>query len=222
MGKVNVNGTEYSTSLTSKGSVHVQHGQGLDINCNGNVTVGRQLAYSRINCKGKVSVGDVNKPNGNIYACTIKCQDTITAGTLGAVSGSNLSVDFSDGFNMLLERKDTLDELLKQIKQNNSRHLDRMNTINAKFIPKDMQIRVDEANQLFQNETQVMKWLENKSKEMQKSKEKYQADIQLISNKRVYPGVVVKLNNRTWRADRQYDKAKIFFHEHQWHFEPLI
>jgi uncharacterized protein (DUF342 family) len=222
MGKVNENSTEYSTILSSKGSVHVQHGQGLDINCNGNVTIGKQLAYSRINCKGKVTIGDVNTPNGNIYACTIKCQDTITAGTLGAVSGSNLSVDFSDGFNMLIERKDTLDELLKQIKQNNSRHLDRMNTINAKFIPKDMQIRVDEANQLFKNETQVMKWLENKSKEMQNSKEKYQTDIKLISNKRVYPGVVVKLNNRTWRADRQYDKAKICFQDHQWHFEPLI
>ena len=57
---------------------------------------------------------------------------------------------------------------------------------------------------------------------MQNSKEKYQTDIKLISNKRVYPGVVVKLNNRTWRADRQYDKAKICFQDHQWHFEPLI
>jgi len=222
MGKVNDSATEYSTSLTSKGSVHVQHGQGLDINCNGNVTVGRQLAYSRINCRGKVSVGAIDKPNGNIFACTIKCQGTVTAGTLGAVSGSNLNVDFSEGFNTLLERKDTLDELLKQIKQNNSRHLERMNIINSKFIPRDMQGRVDDANQLFQNEMQLLQWLENKAKEMQKSKDKYQTDIQLIANKRVYPGVVVKLNNRTWRADREYDRAKICFHGHQWHFEPLI
>jgi uncharacterized protein (DUF342 family) len=201
--------------------VHVQHGQGLDINCNGNVTVGRQLAYSRINCRGKVTVGAIDKPNGNIFACTIKCQDKVTAGTLGAVSGSNLSIDFSDGFNSLLERKDTLDELLKQIKQNNNRHSERINIINSKFIPKDMQERVDEANQLFQNEEQLLQWLESKAKEMQKSKDNYQSEIQLIGNKRVYPGVVVKLNNRTWRADREYDRAKICFHGHQWHFEPL-
>lgn len=222
MGKVNDSATEYSTSLTSKGSVHVQHGQGLDINCNGNVTVGRQLAYSRINCRGKVSVGAIDNPNGNIFACTIKCQDKVTAGTLGAVSGSNLSVDFSEGFNTLLERKDTLDELLKQIKQNNTRHFERMNIINSKFIPQDMQGRVDEANQLFKSETQLLQWLESKAKEMQKAKDKYQEDIQLIANKRVYPGVVVKLNNRTWRAEREYDRAKICFHGHQWHFEPLI
>jgi uncharacterized protein (DUF342 family) len=222
MGKVNESATEYSTNLSAKGGVHVQHGQGLDIKCNGNVTVGRQLAYSRINCKGKVSVGAVDNPNGNIFACTIKCQDKVTAGTLGAVSGSNLNVDFSDGFNTLLERKDTLDELLRQIRQNNSRHLERINLINSKNIPKDMQDRVDEANQLFNNESQLLQWVESKAKEMKESKEKYQTEIQLIGNKRVYPGVVVKLNNRTWRAEREYDRAKICFHGHQWHFEPLI
>jgi uncharacterized protein (DUF342 family) len=222
MGKVNDSGTQYSTSLTAKGSVHVQHGQGLDISCIGDVTIGKQLAYSRINCQGKVTIGNIDNPNGNIFACTIKCQDKVSAGTLGAVSGSSLNIDFSDGFNVLVERKETLDELLKQMKQNNTRHLDRISTINSKFIPKDMQGRVDEANKLFQDEKKMLLWLESRSKEMQKSKEKYQDDIQLISNRQLYPGVVVKLNNRTWRADREYNKTKICFNEHQWHCEPLI
>ncbi|MBU3002727.1 DUF342 domain-containing protein [Paraglaciecola arctica] len=221
MGKVNDSATEYSTSLTAKGNIHIQHGQGLDITCSGSVTVGRQLAYSRINCGGKVTVGAIDKPNGNIFACTIKCQDAVSAGTLGAVSGSNLNVDFSDGFNTLLERKDTLDELLKKIRQNNTRHFERMNIINSKLIPQDMQDRVDEAKQLFENESQLLQWLENKAQEMHKSKERYQTDIQLMANKRVYPGVIVKLNNRTWRAEREYDRTKICFHGHQWHFEPL-
>jgi uncharacterized protein (DUF342 family) len=222
MGKVNDSATEYSTSLTSKGSVHVQHGQGLDIHCKGNVTVGRQLAYSRINCGGKVTVGAIDKPNGNIFASTITCQGPVTAGTLGAVSGSNLSIDFSEGFNTLLERIDTLDEFLNKTIHNNNRHLERINLINSKFIPKDMQGRVEEANQLFQSEKQLLAWLQSKSKEMHKTKELYQTDIQLIANKRLYPGVVVKLNNRTWRADREYDRANICFHGHQWHVEPLI
>ena len=222
MGKVNDNATEYSTSLTSKGSVHVQHGQGLDIHCKGNVTVGRQLAYSRINCGGKVTVGAIDKPNGNIFACTVKCQDTVTAGTLGAVSGSNLSIDFSEGFNTLLERIDTLDEFLNKTIQNNNRHLQRINLINSKFIPKDMQGRVEDANQLFQSEKQLLDWLESKSTEMHKTKEQYQTGIRLIANKRLYPGVVVKLNNRTWRVDREYDRVSVCFHSHQWHVEPLV
>jgi uncharacterized protein (DUF342 family) len=222
MGKVNDNVTEYSTQLIAKGSVHVQHGQGLDINCNGNVTIGRQLAYSRITCKGEITVGAIDKPNGNIFGCIIKCTNKITAGTIGAISGSNLSVDFSDGFNSLLERKDTLDELLRQIRQNNSRHQQRMKLINVKYIPDDMKARVDEANELVQNEWQLLKWLESKAEEMKSSKDRYQSDIKLLATKRIYPGVTIKLNNRTWRAEREYDKAKVSFQGHQWQYEPLI
>jgi uncharacterized protein len=222
MGKVNDNVTEYSTQLFAKGSVHVQHGQGLDINCNGNVTIGRQLAYSRVTCKGEVTVGAIDKPNGNIFGCIIKCTNKLTAGTVGAISGSNLSIDFSDGFNSLLERKDTLDELLRQIRQNNTRHQQRMKLINGKYIPEDMKNRVHEANELVQNEWQLLKWLESKAEEMKSSKDRYQSDIKLLANKRIYPGVIVKLNNRTWRAEREYDKAKVSFQGHQWQYEPLI
>ena len=163
MGKVNENTTEYSTSLTSKGNIHVQNGQGLDINCNGNVTIGRQLAYSRIRCRGKVTIGAIDKPNGNIFACTVICQDSFTAGTIGAVSGSSLSIDYSEDFNTLLERKDTLDELLKKVTQNNDRHLERIKLINSQFIPQDMKGRVDDANQMFKSEKQLVDSLENKS-----------------------------------------------------------
>ncbi len=221
MGKVNDAMTEYSTSLIAQGSIHIQHGQGLDLKCNGNVSIGRQLAYSRIESKGKVTIGALNKPNGNIFACSIKCYDTFSAGTIGAISGSSLNIDFSDGFNNLLERKDTLDVLVKQISDNNLRHMERMNLINSKYIPKEMQHRVDEANQLFQNESQLLNWLHMKAKEMQQTKEEYQASIQMIANKKIYPGVTLKLNNRTWRADREYDRSRVAFEGHQWTFEPI-
>jgi uncharacterized protein (DUF342 family) len=222
MGKVNDSNTVYSTTLNARGSIHVQHGQGLDISCNGNVTIGRQLAYSRIVCRGEITVGPVDKPNGNLFACSIKSHSKINAGTLGAVSGSNLAIDFSDGFNSLLERKDTLDELLRQIKQNYARHKDRMNIIASKFVPEDMIKRVNEAKELFEDETQLLEWLEGKALEMKNAKQQYQQDIMLVATKRIYPGVVVKLNNRTWRAEREYDRAKISFHDHQWNYEPLI
>jgi len=111
---------DYSTILEAGGSVHVAHGQGLEIRCNGNVTIGRQLAYSKINCRGTVTAGPINNPNGNLFACKIECFGKICAGTLGAVSGSSLSIDFSGGFNQLMEKKDQLDELWLQLQQSDS------------------------------------------------------------------------------------------------------
>lgn len=221
MGKVNDTATEYSTKLISKGNIYAQHGQGLDIHSNGNVSIGRQIAHSKIECKGKVTVGAVNKPNGNIFSCIIHCHDSVTAGTFGAVSGSNLNIDFSEGFNSLLERKDTLDELLKQLRQNNGRHMERISLINSKFIPKDMQHRVDEANQLFQNETQLLQWLESKVTEVSNAKDRYQSNIQIIANKRIYPGVILKLNNKTWRADKELESSQVLFQGHQWRVQSV-
>lgn len=222
MGKVNDASTEYSTKLVSQGSVHVQHGQGLDINCSGNVTVGRQLAYSRILCGGSVTVGPIDKPNGNLFACDIQCHGQVAAGTLGAVSGSNLSIDFSGGFNLLLERKDTLEELLKQLVDNYTRHELKMDRIRAKRIHQDLKRKYEEAESMFNSEKQLLQWLQIKAEKMRSAKDVYQQEIRLLANKRLYPGVVVKLNNRTWRADREYGKSCIYYEGHQWQYAPVI
>ncbi|WP_394220643.1 FapA family protein [Alteromonas gracilis] len=222
MGKVNDAQGEFQCRLVAAGSIHVQHGQGIDIQCNGNITVGRQLAYSRLRCGGAVIVGQIDKPMGNLFACDIISQDRVEAGTLGAVSGSTLKVDFSPGFNQLLERKESLDELLRQIRENNLKHKEKINLIQSKKVPKELQKKVAEALELFNNESALLEWLENKANDVKAAKENYQSDIRLIANKRLYPGVSAKLNNRNWRSEREYDRACIRYESHQWHYDPLM
>ncbi|WP_414830644.1 DUF342 domain-containing protein [Alteromonas sp. H39] len=221
MGKVNDNQSDYSCQLIASGNVHVQHGQGLDIQCTGNITVGRQLAYSRLRCGGAVIVGQIDNPQGNLFACDIVSQSAIVAGTLGAVSGSTLKVDFSPGFNLIIERKDNLDELLKQLRENNLRHKEKIDYIKTKIIPKEMRDKVNEALELLKNEAALLSWIEDKALEMKAAKDNYQNDIKLVANKRLYAGVAVKLNNRNWRSEREYDRSLVKYEAHQWHHEPL-
>ncbi|WP_026375052.1 DUF342 domain-containing protein [Aestuariibacter salexigens] len=222
MGKVNDAATEFSTRLIAQGSIHIQHGQGLEILCSGNVTIGRQLAYSKIICGGSVIVGPIDNPNGNLFACEIQSQEAVVAGTLGAVSGSSLAIDFSNGFNVLLERKDTLDDLLTQLRQNNERHREKLDLIRSKYIPAELQHKLDEALAMFKSERSLLNWMESKAEQMRAQKEGYQQEIKLIANKKLYPGVTVKLNNRTWRAEREYGRAVVKYEGHKWHYEPLM
>ncbi|WP_218353603.1 FapA family protein [Alteromonas lipotrueiana] len=222
MGKVDDDGAGYSCQLTAKGSIHVQHGQGIDMQCSGNITVGRQLAYSRIQCGGSVTVGQVAKPMGNLFACEIISQGTISAGTLGAVSGSTLKIDFSPGFSKLLERKDELDELLRQLRDNNARHREKIESIKAKLLPSELNAKVEQAVEMYNGETDLLNWLELKVLEMRQKKDAYQNEIGLIANKRLYSGVSVKLNNRNWRSEREYDRSHIFYENHKWHFDPIV
>lgn len=222
MGKVNDGDSQFHCKLVAAGSVHVQHGQGIEVHCGGNITIGRQLAYSKLRCGGSVTVGQIDNPMGNLFACDIVSQNKIEAGTLGAVSGSTLKIDFSPGFNLLLERKESLDELLKQIRENNLKHKEKIELLQSKKVPKELQRKVTEALELFNNESALLEWIENKANDVKQAKEQYQQDIKLVANKRLYPGVSVKLNNRNWRSEREYDRAQIRYDAHQWHYEPIV
>jgi len=89
-------------------------------------------------------------------------------------------------------------------------------------VPKELQRKVTEALELFNNESALLEWIENKANDVKQAKEQYQQDIKLVANKRLYPGVSVKLNNRNWRSEREYDRAQIRYDSHQWHYEPIV
>jgi len=222
MGKESNDANNCTCVLKAGGNIHVQHGQGLSITCGRNVSIGRQLAYSYIQCGGAVTVGQIDNPKGNLFACEIESQDAVIAGTLGAVSGSHLSVDFSDGFNRLVERIDIIEDLVKQLRDNNLRHKEKMDIIASKKVPKEMLRRVDEAKELFENETAMLNWIEMKAIELRKAKEIYQDRIRIVATKKLYSGVSLKLNKRNWRSEREYDRSEVKYKDHQWHFEPLV
>lgn len=222
MGKTHEQQQDFSCHLIASGSVHLQHGQGIDIKCAGNVTVTRQLAYSKVNCGGGVIVGQIDNPLGNLFACEIVSQEKVVAGTLGAVSGSTLRIDFSPGFNQLQARKDTLDELLQNLRINNSRHKEKIALLKDKFIPSDIRDKFDSAVEMLKSETALLEWIEAKTQEMKLAKEQYQRDVKLIANKRLYSGVSVKLNNRHWRSEREYDRSMVKYEGHQWLLDPIM
>ncbi|MDN4501439.1 FapA family protein [Alteromonadaceae bacterium BrNp21-10] len=212
---------EYSGKLIAQGSIHIEHGQGLDILCSGNVTVGKQLAYSRILCQGSITVGPIDNPNGNLFACEIQCQDAIRSGSLGAVSGSHLFVDFSAGYNLISERIDTVDELLELMKGHVNRHQEQIAGIKNRKVPKHLLDKLHDLLGKYRDERTMLQQLMSKAEYLRIAKAQYIERIQLNASKNLYPGVVVKLNNRTWKADREYANAKIHYHEHQWQYDPL-
>ncbi|WP_370240685.1 DUF342 domain-containing protein [Marisediminitalea sp.] len=212
---------EYTCQLKAGGSIYIQHGQGVDIVCNGSLNVGRQLAHCRVSSGGGVTIGRPENPQGNIFACEVSSQGPVIAGTVGAISGSTLRIDFSPGFNQLQARKDFFEDLLKQIRTNATRHKEKMDIINNRVVPKSLLAKVSEAKELLRNETTLLSWMESKSVQLLEAKQHYQESARLIATKKLYSGVSVKLNNRNWRSEREYERAKVSYDMHQWKYEPM-
>ncbi|MBC3767327.1 DUF342 domain-containing protein [Neptunicella marina] len=222
MGKYDENEDQpYSGTLIADGSIHLEHGQGLHIISNGNVTVGKQLAYSKVKCRGSLTIGPLENPNGNLFACEIQCQEAIRSGILGAISGSNLFIDFSEGFNLLQERIDLVDELLEELKIHVERHQKKMSSLRKYTIPYELRTKLDRLIGKYRDERSMLQQLIRKSDMLRVAKDRYIEQIQLNATKKLYPGVVVKLNNRTWKADREYAAARIHYHDHQWQYDVL-
>lgn len=222
MGKQSDDHHEYTCTIQAGGSVYLQHGQGLDIICGADLNVGRQLAHCRVITGGQMIVGQPENPQGNLFACEVSSHGPVIAGTVGAVSGSTLRIDFSAGFNQLQARKDVFDELLRQIRGNTERHKQKIDIINNRVVPKSLLPKVDEAREMLKNEANLLTWMESKAQEMSTAKQQYQEAARLIANKKLYSGVSVKLNNRNWRSEREYERAKVSYEMHQWKYEPLV
>lgn len=207
--------------LIASGSVFVQHAQGLDIIAGKDVNVAKQLAYSRVKAKGSVIVGAPDKPMGTLFASSIKCSKAVNAGSIGAISGSALTIDFSDGYNVLCARQDALADLFKQLSSTNANHEIKIAAINNKHIPNAIKSKLLKLNNQLEAERTLLNWLREAQNELHERKREYQQNARVIANKELFPGVSVKLNKKLWRGDKEYLRSRIVLDETKWLYEPL-
>ena len=222
MGKVDDASHNHSCTLVAEGGIHIQHGQGLDLKSGESISIGKQLAYSRIDCGGGITVGPQENPNGNLFSCEIQCQSAVKAGVIGAVSGSHLTFDFSAGFEQLKEKQALLEELLTKVTHNATLHVKRIEEIKKKKIPEELLTKFNETMDLYEGEHLLMIWLQERVLEVRQAKEDYIHNIKLEASKKLYPGVVAKMNTRIWRAQKEYSAARIHYANYKWQFEPLL
>jgi uncharacterized protein (DUF342 family) len=218
MGKMN----EEDCKLHAQGSVFVQHGQGLDIVTNKNLNVRKQLAYSRVKCGGTITIGDPDKPLGNIFASTIQCGSTLYAGTVGAISGSALTIDFSEGVNVLNTRYEAVLTALKQLRENNFEHGVKLRELHSKHVPSALVNKLKKMDSVFESEKHLLNWLEGVEAEMCQAKIDYDKNAKVIAYKEMFQGVSIKMNKRSWRSEKEYFKSVVSLVDGKWQYTPLL
>jgi uncharacterized protein (DUF342 family) len=217
-GKMN----EEDCRLIADGNIFIQHGQGLDIQVNKDLNVKRQLAYSRVVCKGNLYVGDPDNPTGNLFASKITAYGTIKAGSVGAVSGSSLEIDYSEGFNTLNSRLEAITDLLDSLVSTNANHEIKLSKINAKKFPPSLRKKLKKLDLVIGKERSLLTWLRKVQGDLEQAKTDYETNARIIANKELFPGVVVKLNKRIFRQKKETMKSRIVMVGVNWEYQPII
>ncbi|MFT6268209.1 MAG: hypothetical protein ACJAVV_001014 [Alphaproteobacteria bacterium] len=208
--------------LIASGSIYIQHAQGLDIIAGKDVNVAKQLAYSRVNAKGRVTVGAIDDPTGSLFASTINCCSSLKAGSIGAISGSTLTIDFSEGYNLLCNKYDALIGFIRQLTMTNATHEMKLSRVNVKQVPAHIQKQLLALNDELEAERALLGWLRKALEELQNRKREYEINALVIANKELFPGVIVKLNKKIWRSNKEYQQCCVALDEGNWQYRPLI
>lgn len=222
VGKYDGDDEDHNCILKAGGSVFLQHGQGLLIEADQHVVVQRQLSHSEIRSKGTVTIGQVDKPMGSIFACSIQARGTVSAGTIGAISGSSLIIDFSEGFQELLLRKESIEERLESLQQRHNNHKEKLERLAGKSLPKELRLKIAQASEALKKETQLLEVLSRQAEAAAEAKLAYQKSIRVLAYKKLYAGVTIKLNQKNWRSERECERARVTYDEARWHYEPMV
>ncbi|GLR70165.1 DUF342 domain-containing protein [Agaribacter marinus] len=213
---------EDDCQLYADGNIFIQHGQGLDIVVDKNLTVKKQLAYSKVKCKGSITIGDPKKPRGKLFASKINCAGIIRAGCIGAISGSSLEIDYSEAYNKLCGRVDAIGDLLKDLQRTNANHEIRMTEVHGKRIHNALLSKLTNLTDKLESERVLLDWLRNSEKELREAKVQYEESARVLAYQEMYPGVTIKLNNRIWKAEKEYLRSRIAYEGRVWKYEPII
>lgn len=213
---------EEDCRLVAKGNIFIQHGQGLDVKTGKDLTVKRQLAYSNVKCKGQLCVGDPDNPTGNLFATKIRAYSTVKAGSIGAVSGSTVEIDFSDGYNKLIRRFEIVSEMLSDLASKNADHEIRLSKMRAKRFPTPLKDKLGTLDSTIGIERSYIKWLRDAQQQLELAKTKYEANARVIANKELFPGVVVSLNKQMYKVEKETLKSRILLVENNWEYQPII
>lgn len=208
--------------IIADGSIYIQHAQGLDIVAGKDLNVAKQLAYSRVKVVGSVTVGDVQNPMGNLFASTVHCGKTIVAGSIGAISGSALMLDFSEEYNAICTQLTSLSSLYNQLEANNSIHEDKIVGIDSQKLSPVLQAKLQKIQTEIDDERILLQWLQDAQLELQNRKNAYEQNARVIANKELLPGVTIKLNNKVWKGEKEYQRSNILFNAGNWVYEPLV
>ncbi|MFC4699500.1 DUF342 domain-containing protein [Glaciecola siphonariae] len=208
--------------LIADGSVFIQHGQGLDVSTGKDLNVKRQLAYSRVLCKGHLYVGDPDNPTGNLFASKITAYNSVRAGSVGAVSGSSLEIDYSDAYNGLIKRLDAISELLDGLASVNADHEIKLSKMNAKEFPKYLHKKLRKLDKTIGKERSLLTWLRKVQGDLEQAKKDFENNARVIANKELFPGVVVRLNKRIFRQQKETMKSRIVLVGGNWEYQPII
>ena len=216
------NNTVPNCVIRAGGTVCIENAQGLDIICGGDLIVRKQLAFSRIVCKGNIFVGKQDKADGILIGCQISGRGEITAGVIGATSGSSISIDFTQEYNNVHRAAASLKKQYESLRSTYTQHQKSLLEFKGKKLPPELSSKINLLETAIIKEKQLLNWLKEKIVENKHQQQQFAQHLTIKATHTLHSGVNVIINKYTWKSKQQFGPSKVFFATSKWEMTPLV
>ncbi len=200
--------------LDAAGSITVGHAQHVNIVTQRDLIVTKQLSHSTISCSGDLIVGKSREMvDGSLIACKIVAGGLICAGNIGAVSGSKLSINYTDAIASHVEKFKAISDLRTTLATNTASHEDKLSRINQYGIDGHMKTKIDELNHALDEQKALLSWLETAENDSTEKLKNLTEDVQIQAHKKLYSGVEIIMGESHLEIDKTVDSSVVFFDE---------
>ncbi len=212
---------EIDCEIVAQGSAFFQHAQGINVRIKGNLNVGKQLAYSRISCEGEIMVGSPNNPQGKLITSTLNCASSVTAGYIGAISGSKLNIDYTDAYNQVADRYHKINDHFDELVRQNTQHELKVSSINNRKSSPALAEKLALLNKELGLERVFLNWMRINRDECKEKLDNFGKRVLIFANHTLHAGVNVKLNDRTWQSETDHSRCKVVLENKKWKRIPV-
>ncbi|MGQ8363975.1 DUF342 domain-containing protein [Glaciecola sp. 1036] len=207
--------------LEAGGSIALFHAQNTKMQAHKDVRVMKQLSHSEIDCEGEVIVGNQGKIDGNLFGCRIRASGQVAAGKIGAISGSKLEIDYSEAYNKLYYKHESLMELRKVLESSNATHEIRFVKLKRKKHRDALLPKVRELGEKLQDERSLLNWLRRTEQNVEAQLKEFKKKVQVSAYENIFPGVEVRINKQSFNVDKDYKQVIVSYQSGEWRLEAL-
>lgn len=197
----------YSTEIKAKGDVFCNLAQYARFQCEGTLTVKKQLMHCRVSA-ARVYAGSEEKPDGKVIGGFFFLDDGLFTGTLGAPSGSQIIIRLNRQTDPIIEKQNVLKNTVAFAREDMDDARERLDKLKGHEGPQ-ADMKREELQREFEDHKAVAMALLNDIKHLEQQRKEKTMQVQVVVTQQLFAAVEVHFCHDTVRSRREHGPSKI-------------
>lgn len=218
--KLGEDSDEHSVSVSAKKDIYAKYAQNADLICGQDIIMKEYLFNCSTQAGNSIWVGRENVADGHLMGGRAAAGRQITAGYIGAESGSSAKIDLSL---MVLQMRDDVQQLETEQREQQELFIKLTDTVRQlRQMGERKKSAADKAQEMLLEQEQRAKEIDNTIETKRQERQELLEQVALVAHRKLYSLIQVKLLEQGITTKREHGPTKVGLVDGELQVEPLI